>query len=118
MAHFAELDPQNVVTRVIVVADADCIDADGNENESVGAGFLAKLLGGRWVQTSYNSGIRKNYAGVGYRYDPGFDAFVPPQPYPSWTLETDSCQWIAPVAAPLDGGPWAWDEANLNWVAA
>lgn len=117
MAHFAEIDAQNVVTRVVVVANEDCLDANGQENEAVGAGFLARLLGGRWVQTSYNATIRKNYAGVGFRYDATLDAFIPPQPFASWTLDTETCQWVAPVPYPSDGGLYAWDEAGTSWMA-
>lgn len=117
MAHFAEIDAQNVVTRVVVVANEDCLDANGQENEAVGAGFLARLLGGRWVQTSYNGRIRKNYAGVGFRYDAALDAFIPPQPFPSWALNSETCQWTAPIPMPTDGGLYMWDEPTLTWVA-
>lgn len=118
MAHYAEIGPDNVVTRVLVVSNDECLDADGQENEAVGAGFLAKLLGGRWVQTSYNGRIRKHYAGVGYTYDQTLDAFIPPQPYQSWTLDTTTCQWTAPVPMPDSGGSWVWSEDALAWVAA
>ena len=78
MAHFAELDDLNMVTRVIVVSDDDCLDQDGNENEAIGALFCHRLLGGRWVQTSYNARIRGKYAGIGDIYDPVADEFVAP----------------------------------------
>ena len=81
MAHFAELDANNVVQRVIVVANKDTADANGNEVESIGVAFCQKLFGGTWVQTSYNGNFRGRYAGVGYTYDPGLDEFVaPPEP--------------------------------------
>lgn len=116
MAHFAELDENNVVTRVIVVANKDTADANGNEAESIGVAFCQRLLGGNWVQTSYHGNIRKNYAGIGYTYDAAIDAFVPPQPYPSWVLNPDTAQWEAPVPMPDDGKMYSWDEATQSWV--
>ena len=116
MAHFAEIDANGVVQRVIVVANKDTADADGNEVESIGVAFCQNLLGGNWKQTSYNANIRKNYAGIGYTYDAGLDAFVPPQPYPSWVLNNETAQWVAPVPMPTDGKMYAWDEATQAWV--
>ena len=116
MAHFAELDANNVVQRVIVVANKDTADANGNEVESIGVAFCQKLFGGTWVQTSYNGNKRKNYAGVGYTYDADVDAFVPPKPYASWVLN-DAAQWEAPVAMPDDGQMYSWDEDSQSWVA-
>jgi hypothetical protein len=116
MAHFAEIDSNNVVLRVIVVANKDTADANGNEVESIGVAFCQRLLGGNWVQTSYHGNIRKNYAGIGYTYDAAIDAFVPPQPYPSWVLNTDTAQWEAPVPYPTDGKIYTWDEATQSWV--
>ena len=116
MAHFAELDANNVVQRVIVVANKDTADANGNEVESIGVAFCQKLFGGTWVQTSYNGNIRKNYAGIGYTYDADIDAFVPPKPYASWVLN-DAAQWEAPVAMPDDGQMYSWDEDSQSWVA-
>lgn len=116
MAHFAEVDENNVVLRVIVVHNNDCLDANGNESEAVGAGFCSKLFGGNWKQTSYHGNIRKNYAGVGYTYRADIDAFVSPQPYPSWTLNTNTAQWEAPVPYPTDGKRYTWDETTLSWV--
>ncbi len=118
MAHFAEIDSNNVVLRVIVVANKDTSDANGNEVESIGVAFCQRLLGGNWVQTSYHGNIRKNYAGIGYTYDAAIDAFVPPQPYPSWVLNTDTAQWEAPVPYPTDGKIYTWDEATQSWVEA
>jgi hypothetical protein len=118
MAHFAQLDSNNVVTQVIVVANSDTADVNGVEKEHIGAAFCEKLLGGNWKQTSYNGSIRKNYAGVGYTYDAGLDAFVPPKPYASWTLIEDTCQWEAPVAYPTDGKVYNWDESTRRWVVS
>jgi hypothetical protein len=116
MAHFAEIDDNNVVLRVIVVANKDTADANGNEVDSIGVAFCQRLLGGNWKQTSYNGNIRKNYAGVGYTYDAGIDAFVPPKPYPSWVLNSNTAQWEAPVPMPQDGKMYSWDEATQSWV--
>ena len=116
MAHFAQLNDENLVTQVIVVANQDTADKDGVENEAIGIEFCKNLLGGRWVQTSYNANIRKNYAGIGYKYDATLDAFVPPQPFASWTLNEETAQWEAPVAMPTDGKTYSWDEATTAWV--
>jgi hypothetical protein len=117
MAHFAQLDDNNVVTQVIVVANSDTADANGVEKEHIGAAFCERLFGGNWKKTSYNGSIRKNYAGIGYTYRADIDAFVAPQPYPSWTLN-DQAQWQAPVAMPDDGGKYKWDEATTSWVGS
>lgn len=114
MAHFAEVDSNGVVQRVIVVANKDTADANGNEIESIGVAFCQKLLGGNWVQTSYNGNFRKHYAGIGYKYDAALDAFIPPQPYPSWVLDTD-CNWQAPVPMPNDGNFYVWNEETQQW---
>jgi hypothetical protein len=106
MAHFAEINGENIVQRVIVVPD---------EHEANGAAWCANLLGGTWIQTSYNARIRKNYAGIGFTYDPARDAFISPQPYPSWVLNESTCRWEAPVPMPSDG-LWQWDEDAGEWV--
>jgi hypothetical protein len=115
MAHFAELDSNNVVLRVVVIANKDTADADGVEKEYIGAAFCESVLGGTWKQTSYNGNIRKNYAGVGYTYRADIDAFVAPQPYPSWVLD-ENAQWQAPVPYPTDGKRYEWDEATQSWI--
>lgn len=116
MAHFAQLNEENLVTQVIVVANQDTADQDGVENEAIGIEFCNNLLGGRWVQTSYNANIRKNYAGIGYKYDATLDAFIPPQPFESWTLNEETAQWEAPTPYPDDGKRYSWDEATTAWV--
>lgn len=116
MAHFAQLNDENLVTQVIVVANQDTADKDGVENEAIGIAFCTNLLGGRWVQTSYNAKIRKNYAGIGYKYDATLDAFIPPQPFESWTLNEETAQWEAPTPYPDDGKRYSWDEATTSWV--
>ena len=115
MAHFAKIE-NGLVTQVIVVGNADTANAEGVELEHIGAAFCERLLGGDWKQTSYNGNIRKNYAGIGYSYDAGRDAFIAPQPFPSWVLNEKSCQWESPVHMPTDGKRYNWDEATLNWV--
>jgi hypothetical protein len=116
MAHFAQLNEENLVTQVIVVANPDTADQDGVENEAIGIAFCTNLLGGKWVQTSYNANIRKNYAGVGYKYDAALDAFIPPQPFASWTLNNETAQWEAPTPYPTDDKRYTWDEATTAWV--
>jgi hypothetical protein len=121
MAHFAQIDENNVVTQVIVVANKDTADANGVEKEYIGAAFCEKLFGGTWKQTSYNGTIRKNYAGIGYTYNADIDAFVPPKPFPSWVLNNDTAQWEAPTPMPEDAGTgeppkmYSWDEATTSW---
>jgi len=119
MAHFAKLDKDNVVTEVHVVNNIEMLAADGSESEVMGIAFLIRWSGGysNWKQTSYNGKIRKNYAGVGYTYDPVRDAFIEPKPFPSWILNEDTCRWDAPVAYPTDGQFYQWDEATTSWVA-
>jgi hypothetical protein len=108
MAHFAELDSDNKVVRVLVVPD---------EHEHRGHDYLAidLDLGGTWVQTSYNARIRKNYAGTGFTYDEGRDAFISPKPFESWLLDEYTCQWKAPVSQPSDGQRYLWNEETLSW---
>ena len=117
MAHFAKIGLNNIVTDVLVVANRETMDSNGVEHESIGIEFLKTLTGHEtWIQTSYNGNIRKNYAGVGYTYDSQRDAFIPPQPYPSWTLVEETCNWTAPVLYPTDGKQYSWDEATTNWI--
>jgi hypothetical protein len=119
MAHFAEIDNNNIVLRVLVVNDSQ---------EHRGQDFLANDLGlgGTWIQTSYNTlggvninggtPLRKNYAGYGYTYDPVLDAFIPPKPFDSWILNQDTCIWYAPTPMPvIEGKYYYWSEEDLNW---
>ena len=119
MAHFAKIE-NGVVVQVVVAEEA-----------FISTGALGDPA--NFVQTSYNTRggvhygqdgnpigreqLRKNYAGIGYAYDSGRDAFIPPQPYPSWTMSEDTCLWNAPVAMPTTGGPFTWNEATLAWDA-
>jgi hypothetical protein len=117
MAHFAKLDSTNNVIGVHTLNNEVITDDDGNEQEQVGIDFLTQHNGGvGWYkQTSYNGNFRKNYAGTGYTYDSARDAFIPPQPYNSWTLNEDTCQWDSPTPYPTDGEKYTWDEATTNW---
>jgi hypothetical protein len=110
MAHFAEIDSDNKVVRVLVVPD---------NAEDRGQDYLANDLGlgGTWIQTSYTNRIRKNFAGVGFDYDATRDAFIAPKPYASWLLNEDTCQWEAPVAYPTDGVMYKWNEDKTDWEA-
>lgn len=113
MAHFAQIDENGVVLQVVTVANEDCMK-DGLESEEVGASFCSSLLGGTWLQTSYNANIRKNYAGVGFTYDVERDAFIPPQKFLSWTLNESTCKWEPPYQRPTEG-IWFWNETTQNW---
>ena len=131
MAHFCELDSNNIVTQVIVVADADTADAQGNHMESIGIAFCQRLIGGNWKQTSYNTQggthtnggtpFRGNYAGIGYTYDTLHDVFYAPQPYPSWTISAPTWTWTSPVPYPTDVGAeespkrYTWNEETKAW---
>ena len=118
-AHFAQINSDNIVTQVLVVSDND---------QHRGHDFLANDLGlgGTWIQTSYNTrgGVhsnggtpfRKNYAGIGYTYDSGRDAFIPPKPFASWILNEDTCLWDAPTPYPTDSKIYTWNEVTTSWV--
>jgi len=116
MAHFAEIDENNIVLRVIVIDDT---------HEADGENWCNNFADGAWKQTSYNthqnmhsggkSPLRKNYAGIGFRYDARLDGFIPPQTYPSWILDEGMCQWESPVPMPTDGAEYRWNEATLSW---
>ena len=116
MAHFAQLDSNNVVTNVIVVDNSDIVDGNGDESEAIGIQFCVDLLGGTWKQTSYNGNIRKNYAAIGYTYDSTKDAFIAPKPFNSWVLNETTCIWEAPTAYPDDGNTYYWNEETASWV--
>ena len=111
MSHFAKVLDGKVVN--IIVAEQEFFDTFVDSSP------------GTWLQTSYNTSggkhpegrpLRKNYAGIGYTYDPVRDAFIPPQPYASWTLDEETCQWQSPVAMPTDGKSYVWDEETLQWT--
>ena len=106
MAHYAFIDENNIVTEVIVGKDES--NYDWEQHYGNFRGQLCK-------RTSYHGNIRKNYAGIGYSYDPARDAFIPPQPYASWTLDEETCLWQSPVAMPTDGKQYVWNEETLQW---
>ena len=128
MAHFAQLDENNVVTQVIVVSNDDTSDSNGVETESIGVAFCQKLLGAdtNWKQTSYNNNMRGNYAGIGMTYMSNVatlgvgatDVFIQQQPHASWTISTTAAQWEAPITRPTltddqiaAGSYYAWNES-------
>ena len=113
MAHFARIE-NNKVVNVIVVHNNELL-VDGVENEQKGKDFCHGLLGGEWVQTSYNNNIRKQYAGVGYTYDIDADQFVSPQPFASWSLDADN-DWQPPTPKPE--GDFYWNEETTTWIEA
>lgn len=107
MAHFAQIDENNIVTQVLVT---------DNNYPNEGYDWLVENLGGRWVQTSYNATIRKNFAGIGYTYDEQRDAFIPPKPFDSWLLDEETCNWVAPKPYPTDEKIYIWDEEAQDWI--
>ncbi len=134
MAHFAQLDQNNVVTQVIVISNDDILDENGNESEQKGIEFCKNLYGEdtRWVQTSYNKSFRYKYAGIGDTYNEQYDAFVPPgysyneeykqflppippQPHPLWWYDTERLKWRPPFPKPRDTYQYEWDESISNW---
>ncbi len=133
MAHFAKIDDDNLVVRVTKLDNNVLLDEGDTEVESKGAAFLERVLkGGRWIQTSYNTRggvhrgggtpLRKNYAGRGYTYDESRDAFIPPKPFSSWTLDEDTCRWNPPVPYPevevVEGEMppmYGWNEDEQKW---
>jgi hypothetical protein len=111
MAHFAKVN--NGIVEKVIVAEESFFDTFVDDSA------------GEWIQTSYNTKagvhlnngtpLRKNYAGIGYTYDKTRDAFIPPQPYPSWTLNEDTCRWECPVEYPTDGNIYTWNETDQQW---
>ena len=119
MAYFAKLDENNIVVQVISVSNAEILDADGNESEQVGIEWCRKWSGGhaKWIQTSFNRRIRKNFAALGNKYDKERDAFIPVQPFESWKLNEETCNWESPIPYPeQEKGTFYWDEGLKNWV--
>ena len=108
MAHFAEIDENDIVIRVLVT---DNDDPAGDEGYS----WLVNNLGGTWIKTSYNGKIRRRYAGIGFTYDSEQDVFISPKPYESWTLDEDT-EWQAPTSYPQDEKNYYWNEPTLSWV--
>jgi hypothetical protein len=125
MAHYALLDANNIVISVITGVDENIIqtDLDGTQVGGSSEAWETFYATRHWLnasyckRTSYNSNIRKNYAGIGYTYDATRDAFIPPKPFESWLLNEDICLWDAPVDYPADGNMYRWVEEDLNWQA-
>ena len=117
MAHFAQLDQNNIVTQVIVVPNNELLD-NGVESESKGIDFCKSLYGADtvWKQTSYDGTFRRNFAGIGFLYNQLRDAFIQPRPYSTWVLNNTTYQWEAPIPCPDDDRLYAWDEYTNNWV--
>jgi hypothetical protein len=125
MAHFAELDENNIVTQVIVVSNEDTSDVNGTEVEEIGVAFCKKLLGANtnWKQTSYNNNFRVRYAGIGYSYNEELDAFIPPKPFDSWVLDNTTADWQSPIGpapelteAEIEARSfYRWNEENQTW---
>lgn len=117
MAHFAQLDENNMVIQVIVVHNNELLD-NGEESESKGILFCQSIYGidTTWKQTSYNGAFRKNFAGVGFKYDPKRDAFLEIKPFTNWVLNNETCKWEAPIPYPQDGRRHAWDEYTNTWI--
>ena len=131
MAHFAKIDDNGIVLTVVVIADSDTADSDGNEVEAIGVAFCKSLFGAdtNWVQTSYNDNLRCRYAGKGMKYDSDNDVFYKLSDYPSWVLNTSTWEWEPPIDKPDDAGPlggsrdfpaqhvdYTWDEDTISWV--
>jgi hypothetical protein len=126
MAHFSQLDENNIVTQVIVVANEDTSDSNGIEVEEIGVAFCKKLLGAdtRWVQTSYNGNFRVRYAGIGYLWSEELSAFIPPKPFDSWVLNEETADWESPLGPAPElteeevesRSFYKWDEENQEWV--
>jgi hypothetical protein len=120
MAHFAKLNSENEVLSVVVVDNYNLVDGTGTEKEEIGVAYLQSVFGVEesitWKQTSYNGNIRKNYAGIGYTYDIGRDAFVPPKPFTSWVLNEETCRWESPIPTPKEEGKfYNWNESTTSW---
>ena len=115
MAHFAQLDDNNVVTQVIVVNNEVLSDNDGVEQEALGIQFCQELLGGTWVQTSYNNTFRRQFAAIGSTYDSAANVFISPKPFPSWILNSE-LEWQPPVGLPADDKKYIWSEEEISWV--
>lgn len=117
MAHFAELDANNVVLQVLVVRNEDILDENGVESEAIGVQRCKDLFGGvDWKQTSYNGNFRKRYAGIGDVYNKELDAFIAPKLYESWILNLETGKWEAPIPIPQDDNHYSWDEETKSWV--
>jgi len=127
MAHFAEIDENNIVKRVLVVDDKDILNSENIESEELGINYLKKTFGGTWLKTSYNTlhnthasgdnskAFRGNFSRIGYVYDDTRDIFREAQPYNSWIFDEDECKWKPPAGYP-GGSGYYWDEPSVSWI--
>ena len=116
MAHFAKLNKENIVEQIIVINDEVLLDENGIEQDHIGIDLCKYLYNYQNFKRTYMDGsIRKNYASIGYTYDENRNAFIPPKPFDSWTLNENSCLWEAPVAYPNDGQQYEWNEETTSW---
>jgi hypothetical protein len=117
MANFAELNENNIVTNVLYVNNSDCFDANGIEQEQIGIAYLKNIFGQNknYVQTFFTGSSRKMLAGIGYIYNVENDLFHEPQPYPSWSLDSNF-DWKPPTPMPVDENKYVWDESSLSWI--
>lgn len=119
MAHFAQLDENNVVVQTIVVSNEVINNLPFPDSEPLGVEFCKSLYKEQdtvWKQTSYNASFRWRYARSGGYYDAANDGFLPPKVYPSWVVDPATQNWTAPIPYPTDGGVYSWDESNLSWA--
>ena len=120
MAHYARVNNENIITFITPIPNEMITDINGVEHEDWAFKHLYETipdsLGDRWVQTSYNNNFRVRYVGLGYSWNQELNAFIPPKPYESWSLNEETCLWEAPVAYPTDGEVYDWDEDLGDWV--
>ncbi len=117
MANFAKLDDNNKITSVIVINNNEILDENNIESEQMGIDLCTDRYGGSWIQTSYNGNIRNRYGGIGYEYDLINEKFIPEKPFNSWTLNTTTYSWDAPVEYPDAEGKYIWNESMTSWDA-
>jgi len=118
MAHFAQLDKNNIITNIIVVNNNELLDENGNEIEQKGIDLCQSIFGQdtKWIQTSIHGNFRKNYASLDGVYNKELNAFIAIKPYNSWILNETNCRWEAPLAYPIDGKDYRWNEETLTWI--
>lgn len=120
MAHFARIDKQTDIVLHVDVVDDSIATTENNGIEFLSNFYFYKnqnwINGVYFIETSYNNNLRKNYAGIGYKYDEVLDAFIPVKPYNSWILNESTCRWIPPIDYPKDDKIYSWDESSVSWV--
>jgi hypothetical protein len=117
MAHFAKINTNNIVEKIIAIDNNDCCGKTFPDSEICGQNFIQSLgLDGTWKQTSYNNSFRKKYAGIGFSYDQNKDIFISPKPFDSWVFDNTEQDWVAPLPFPNDGNKYDWNENDQEWV--